>query len=231
MKRVRQYLCNKSSDSFCYVCGLFVPISDRRQISDKLKLLYLQYFGMEVRNQEFCWVPHVACSTCRRGLERWSQNKEHLKFGVPMIWRDPINHQTNCYICLTNIVGFSARNRHRVTYANVSSVTLPVPHSQDIPIPPSPVMPAPNFWEDEDDDVDDVCHVEDRPERDPLYIPDTEQPHPLTQGDLNDLVRDLNLSKSGSELLASRLQQWSLLARGSYFNIFYTHIFKFEEYF
>lgn len=51
-------------------------------------------------------------------------------------------------------------------------------------------------------------------ERDPLYIPDTEQPHPLTQGDLNDLVRDLNLSKSASELLASRLQQWSLLERG-----------------
>ena len=34
----------------------------------------------------------------------------------------------------------------------------------------------------------------------------------INQEDLNDLVRDLNLTKSNSELLASRLQQWNLLA-------------------
>ena len=36
-------------------------------------------------------------------------------------------------------------------------------------------------------------------------------PHILTQDELNDLVRDLELSKSKTELLASRLQQWNLL--------------------
>lgn len=36
----------------------------------------------------------------------------------------------------------------------------------------------------------------------------------LSQGDLNDLQRDLNLSKGMSELLGSRLQQWSLLEQG-----------------
>lgn len=47
--------------------------------------------------------------------------------------------------------------------------------------------------------------------KDPLYIPDTIEPHMLSQGDLNDLVRDLYLTKNMSELLGSRLQQWKLL--------------------
>ena len=31
------------------------------------------------------------------------------------------------------------------------------------------------------------------------------------QHDLNDLIRDLNLTKSGVELITSRLRQWNLL--------------------
>jgi hypothetical protein len=37
------------------------------------------------------------------------------------------------------------------------------------------------------------------------------EPHLLTQGDLNDLVRDLNLPKKPAEPLSSRLKWWSLL--------------------
>ena len=40
-------------------------------------------------------------------------------------------------------------------------------------------------------------------------------PYLITQEDLNDLVRDLNLSKGKSELLGSRLQQWNLLSSGT----------------
>jgi len=36
-------------------------------------------------------------------------------------------------------------------------------------------------------------------------------PHLLTQEDLNDMVRDLNLSKQQSELLCFRLKSWNLL--------------------
>ena len=35
--------------------------------------------------------------------------------------------------------------------------------------------------------------------------------HLLTHGDLNDIVRDLNLSKKQAELLGSRLKGWKLL--------------------
>ena len=37
------------------------------------------------------------------------------------------------------------------------------------------------------------------------------EPHWITQKDLNDLARDLYLSKQQSELLASRLKQWNLV--------------------
>jgi len=36
-------------------------------------------------------------------------------------------------------------------------------------------------------------------------------PHLLTQGDLNDIVRDLNLSKTQAKLLGSRIKGWNLL--------------------
>ncbi|XP_031630890.1 uncharacterized protein LOC116345586 [Contarinia nasturtii] len=132
-----------------------------------------------------------------------------------MIWRDPINHATNCYICLTHVFGFSKRNIQNVHYATVDSVTLPVPHSDEIPIPQSPQQCAqhPDSCPEEDEDEDDEFLYGPSTSSDPLYIPDTTEPHMLSQGDSNDLVRDLNLSKNMSELLGSRLQQWSLLQK------------------
>lgn len=37
--------------------------------------------------------------------------------------------------------------------------------------------------------------------------------HRLSQAELNDLIRDLDLSKEKAEILGSRLQQWNLLER------------------
>jgi len=37
------------------------------------------------------------------------------------------------------------------------------------------------------------------------------EPHLLTQADVNDIVHDLNLSKKQAELLGSKLKGWSLL--------------------
>lgn len=43
-------------------------------------------------------------------------------------------------------------------------------------------------------------------------VPPEEKNHLLSQGELSDLCRDLYLTKSNSEILASRLQQWGYLA-------------------
>ena len=44
--------------------------------------------------------------------------------------------------------------------------------------------------------------------------PASESPHKLTQNELNDLVRDLELPKVKAELLASRMKQWKYLDEG-----------------
>ena len=46
--------------------------------------------------------------------------------------------------------------------------------------------------------------------------------HPFSQNELNDLVRDLSLSKSSSELLASILKEKNLLSNGTCIT-FYRH--------
>lgn len=49
---------------------------------------------------------------------------------------------------------------------------------------------------------------------DPNYVPDPgscNEPHLLDQGELSDLIRDLDLTKQKAELLASRMRQWNFL--------------------
>lgn len=153
----------------------------------------------------------------------------HLSFGSPMIWTDPIDHQRNCYICLTNVFGYSGRNRDAIQYANIDSVTRPVPHSDTLPVPVTP-QANPNAAQvlisddDVDESDDDVDESDDDDIADPLYLPDTNQPHKLSQGDFYDLVRDLNLSKNMSELLGSSLQQWNLLDTGR-FLIYFLYVY------
>jgi len=44
------------------------------------------------------------------------------------------------------------------------------------------------------------------------YLPSTDSSNrKITEGELNDLIRDLELPKNKAERLASRLQQWNLL--------------------
>jgi hypothetical protein len=58
------------------------------------------------------------------------------------------------------------------------------------------------------------------------------QPHLISQLELNDLIRDLELSKEKSELLGSRVQEWHLLAEGtniSYFRSLHSTLVTFYQ--
>ena len=57
------------------------------------------------------------------------------------------------------------------------------------------------------------------------------EPHLLTQGDLNDIVRDLNLSKKQAELLGSRLKGWNLLRQDTKVCFFRGRHEEFKDYF
>ena len=130
-----------------------------------------------------------------------------------MVWRELRNHADDCYFCLTNITGFNTSSRKKIKYPNLRSAMRPVPHSDDLPVPTHPVNKDLLSSSDEE-----MPSREDSAES--ISLEDIEstysgtsgnEPHWITQEDLNDLARDLYLSKQQSELLASQLKQWNLV--------------------
>ncbi|GBP31823.1 hypothetical protein EVAR_16597_1 [Eumeta japonica] len=92
-------------------------------------------------------------------------------------------------------------------YADVPSVTKPILHSKDLPHPVCPGSSSANILDDNNSDVEFKSISSDSDE----FSPQENTPHLINQAEFNDLVRDLQLSRSKAELLGSRLQQWNLL--------------------
>ena len=131
-----------------------------------------------------------------------------MGFAVPMIWREQRDHITDCYFCLTKTKSYNQRNRKKILYPNLPSAIGPVPHSADLPIPITPPCLPELTGESSENSEYSSCDSDDTFQ----FSQEATKPHLINQEHLNDLVRDLNLTKSNSELLASRLQQWNLLA-------------------
>ncbi|KMQ86291.1 hypothetical protein RF55_14749 [Lasius niger] len=92
-----------------------------------------------VRNLDKIWTPSSCCNRCSRNLRGWYDGiKKSMPFGVPMIWREPSNHATDCYFCLTDTRQFSTKTKHGIKYSNVSSVIRPEGHTPQLPVPKPP---------------------------------------------------------------------------------------------
>ena len=128
-----------------------------------------------------------------------------------MVWREPRNHADDCYFCLTYITGFNASSRKKIKYPNLRSAMRPVPHSNDLPV----LTPLVNKYlltssDEEMPSREDSAASISLEDIESTYSRTSDnEPHWITQEDLNDLARDLYLSKQLSELLASRLNQWN----------------------
>lgn len=209
--------CVTSPDCFCYICGTYVVKKQQRNISDFVKKVYFDYFGMNLGNQDKPWAPHKVCSICVEELRQWSQGKKQsFRFGIPMVWREPKNHSDDCYFCSCKVKGFNLKNKKEISYPNMPSAIRPVPHGPTIPIPSLPVS-LDNVL-DETDILPQLCASEEGSEVSDIYNPGTSEPIPFTQSELNDLVRDLGLPKDSAEVLGSRLKEKKLLASGTSFS-------------
>ena len=93
-------------------------------------------------------------------------------------------------------------------YPNLPSAIRPVPHSADLPVPITPPCLPELKGKYSENSENSSCDSDDTFQ----LSQEVTKPHLISQEDLNDLVQDLNLTKSNSKLLASRLQQWNLLA-------------------
>jgi hypothetical protein len=195
--------CLNHPDNFCYICGKFTLSDQRRLLTPAVCEAYFQYFGWRVGEQDKNWAPHVCCHTCLADLLKWQDGKlKKMPFGAPMKWREPTNHSSDCYFCLTKISGFTKKNKKSIEYPDIPSVTKPLPHDDTLPVPTLAVEKCSTT---ESSSSTGKISSE-------LQFEEADAPHRISQAELNDLVRDLSLAKQQAEVLASRLQGWNLLA-------------------
>ena len=61
-----------------------------------------------------------------------------MNFAIPMVWREPQDHSSECYFCITQVKGISSKSKHTVKYPKLPSAMRPVPHSENLHIPHPP---------------------------------------------------------------------------------------------
>ncbi|KAI6647077.1 hypothetical protein LOD99_8914 [Oopsacas minuta] len=116
---------------------------------------------------------------------------------VPMIWREQRNHSDDCYFCSVKVQGHSKMTKSRITYPNLPSALRPVAHGLRIPVPKALVASK----------VQECVDSEPEDQFDTSFEVQSDAPKLFSQKDLNDLVRDLDLSKESAMLLGSRLKE------------------------
>lgn len=201
-----RFICKNSPNVFCFICGKYCVSAQRKVISEKTKRYYSLYFGRVIENEQ--WAPNICCNSCEVYLNAWwNGTREHMPFAMPMVWKKQRNHRNDCCFCMTNVSGFSSKSKQKIVYAKCKSATMPISHSDSLPVPMTP-NEAVKKLETDDAALNDS---------DPDYIPedDPHDVHLVDQSELNDLVRDLGLSKEKAELLASRCRQWNWLKDGT----------------
>ena len=165
---------------------------------------------MKLGDQDKTWAPHKVCHSCEESLRQWTKGKDKISFSIPMVWREPRDHITDCYFCLTCVSGFSTKSRHLIQYPNLDSAIRPVLYADDDTRPVFTEL-ASLESDGEGSNVHDVAEQSsERNSGSDFELLSTEL-QTFSQAELNDLVRDLGLSKKLSELLASRLKEKYLL--------------------
>ena len=222
--------CVNNPDTFCYICGYFTLSRQRRNITMFVRRAYKAYFGLTLGDQEKKWAPHIVCHNCEEMLRDWTKGKRKgLPFGIPMTWREQQNHVSDCYFCLVNTKGIGKKSRSQIIYPNIPSAIRPIPHSNELPVPVFTCLPYDH--EDCISQSDDAYSQTATDSKDPAFGSIEPAPQQFSQLELNDLVRDLGLSKNSAEILASRLKEKGMLQTGSKISFFRKREQAFLQYF
>jgi len=105
--------CVNSVDLFCYVCAKVTLASQRRSITPLIKKAYHLYFVWKLGDHDMKWTPHIVYISCAIRLGGWINHKGMaMLFAFSMVWREPSNHSSDCYFCMTLPVA-SGMNRKK----------------------------------------------------------------------------------------------------------------------
>ena len=126
-----------------------------------------------------------------------------MPFVISRIWREPTNHLNDWYFCMVDVSHYrKSKDKRSNVYPSIPSSIAPVPHCEDLLIPEPPTLELPscaNTSSEEDTDAD-FCEAS-----------TSEEPHFPNQQEMDDLIRDMGLTKENAELLTSQLKEWNLL--------------------
>ena len=126
-----------------------------------------------------------------------------MKFAIPRIWREPTNHTNDCCFCMVDpSKRRTGKNAPAIIYLSIPSSVAPESHSDQLPVPIStrcqdPVSADESTTDEDDITIDDYVLNSNLEEKNPYHS---------NQKDLNDLIRDLGLTKSNAEWLTSGLK-------------------------
>ena len=96
------------------------------------KRAYKAYFGIKLGDQDKSWAPHKVCKQCTETLCRWTQGKAtSMRFGVPIVWREPKNHYEDWYFCMVDMTGWNQGKKKGWYYPDIESARRPVPNCTD----------------------------------------------------------------------------------------------------
>ena len=191
--------CRNNPVVFCNICGEYTIAPNRKPVTSFITRAYHVYFGIKLPDQDEALAPHIVCKACTETLRGWTNGKRSLNFGIPMGWSELATHVTDCYFCAVDMTGINRKNRNSLKYPDLQSACCPVAHCVEIPVP--------FFGELPDISDEDASSVEGH--EDEEVVLEDYAPYPISQKELNDLVRDLSLSNDSAELLASRLKERS----------------------
>ena len=176
--------CRNKPDVFCYICGKYTVTPNRKPVTSFIMHAYHAYFGIKLADQDKTLAPHMVCKACPETLRGWTNSKRSLKLGIPMVWREPTNHVTDCYFCAVDVTRINRKNRGNLKYPDFQSARRPVAHCDEIPVPISGEL--------SDISDEDASSVEGH-EDEEVFLED-DAPYSFPPQKLNNQVRDLSLS-------------------------------------
>lgn len=222
----------ENRNRFCLVCGLLTSKKNSRNVTDTIENQYESLFKL-VHVKDW-YKPEILCLYCRNGLQ-----KQTIKYSLPIQWLYRTEHsEESCYFCINwaKANGFHRKNREKMTYSMVDSVLEPVLNSKTGQTEEDQQMNFDMSMDDEPDAAQPSTSANRTPPRTaskavitsptPPSAADTSstfqparrdvqmlnEPILITQKDFDNLVKELNLSKSLREKLGSRLADHNLMA-------------------
>ena len=84
-----------------------------------------------------------------------------------MVWREQKDHVSDCYFCLTDVAGHTAKTEKHIVYPDLQSAMRPVKHSEELPIltPPDSYQLDSDESNSDEDAARDVSDADFHPEK------------------------------------------------------------------